>query len=68
LPSQDSITRATRVGADGEVKDDRSRVVAVCCPGAIDKRFFLSLEQGKLRALKSRLLASAYSTTSLLHW
>jgi hypothetical protein len=68
LPSQDPMVRATRVGADGEVKDDGSRVVADCCPRAIDKSFFPGLEQGKLRAPVSRLLASTYSTTSLSHW
>ena len=68
LPSQDPKVRAIRVGASGEVKDDGSKVAVGCCPRAIDKSSFPSLEQGELRDLESRLLASAYLTASLSHW
>ena len=68
LPSQDPMARAALVAASGKVEDDGSRMAVGCCPRAIDKSSFPSLEQGELRDLESRLLASAYSMASLLHW
>jgi hypothetical protein len=62
------MMRAIGVGDSGGVEDDRSRVAAGCCPEVVEKSFFPSLEQGKLRATESKLLASAYSTASLSHW
>jgi hypothetical protein len=68
LSSQDPTTRVVGVGAGGEVKDDGLRVATGCCSKVVDKSFFPGLEQGKLRAPKSKLLASVYSTASLSHW
>jgi hypothetical protein len=50
LPSQDPMMRAIGVEAGGGGEDDRSRVVAGCCPRVIDRSFFPSLEQGRLEA------------------
>ena len=68
LPSQDLTMRAAGVGASSGVEEDMSRVMAGYCPRVIDKSFFLGLEQGKLGAPESKLLASAYSMASLSHW
>ena len=62
------MARAALVAASGKVEDDGSRMAVGCCPRAVDKSFFPGLEQGKLRAPESRLLASAYLTASLSHW
>jgi hypothetical protein len=61
------MARATRVRSSGKVEDDRSRVAVGCCPRVIDKSFFPDLEQGKLGAPESMLLASTYSIVSLSH-
>ena len=68
LPSQDPMMRAIGIDVGGRVEDDGSGVAAGCCPRVIDKSFFLGLEQGKLGAPESKLLASAYSMVSLSHW
>jgi hypothetical protein len=64
LPPQGLTARAIGDGASDEVKDDGSRATVGYCLGIIDKSFFHSLEQGKLGAPESKLLASAYSTAS----
>jgi hypothetical protein len=53
------MMRAIGVRVDGRVEDDGLRVAAGCCSKVIDKSFFPGLEQGKLGALESKLLASA---------
>ena len=68
LSSQDPMLRAVGVRASGGVKDDGSMVAVGYCPRVVDKSFFPGLEQGKIKATKSKLLASAYSMASLSHW
>ena len=60
--------RAIGVEAGVEVKDDGSRVAIGCCLEVVDRSFFPDLEQGRLEAPESKLLAFAYSMSSLLHW
>jgi hypothetical protein len=62
------MAMAVGVGVSDKVEDDGSRVVTGYCLEVIDECFFHGLEQGKLGAPKSRLLASAHSTVSLSHW
>jgi hypothetical protein len=61
------MTRAAGVGANIEAKDDGSRMMMGFRFGTIDRGFFLGMEQGRLGAPESRLLASAYSTASFSH-
>ena len=67
LPSQGPTARAVGVKAGSRVKDDGSTMVIGCCLRIIDKSFFPSLEQARLGAPESRLLASSYSIASLSH-
>ena len=58
---------AVGVKEDAKAEDDGSRMAAGHCSGVIDRSFFLGIEQGRLGAPESRLLASTYSMASLSH-
>jgi len=67
LPLQDSMTMVMGVRASTGAEDNGSRMAVGYCPRVIDRSFFPGMEQCRLGALKSRLLASEYSTMSLSH-
>jgi hypothetical protein len=61
------MAMAAGVRANIEAEDDRSRMAAGHCSRVFDRRFFPGVEQARLGAPESRLLASAYLTASLSH-
>ena len=67
LPLQDLMTMAVGVKAITRAGDDGSRMAMARCFRVTDKSFFPGIEQRRLVAPKSKLLAFAYSTTSLSH-
>jgi len=67
MPLQDPMTMATGVEASAGAGDNGSRMAMGRCFRVIDKSFFPGIEQGRLVAPESRLLAFAYSMSSLSH-